>query len=49
MTEEEFLEAIDYRSNWGILDWKSFRRFFDKLAEDPFIPIFGKIDSGPRQ
>ncbi len=46
MTEEEFLEAIDYRSEWGF-DWKSFRRFFE-LAKDPFIPIFG-IDSGPRE
>ncbi len=43
--EDAFLEAIDYRSEWGFR-WRSFRRFFD-LAKDPFIPIFG-IDSEPR-
>ena len=46
MTEEEFLETIDYRSEWGF-SWSSFRRLFE-LAKDPFIPIFG-IDSGPRE
>jgi hypothetical protein len=43
--ETEFLEAIDYQSEWGF-DWRSYRRIF-KLAKDPFIPIFG-IDSEPR-
>jgi hypothetical protein len=43
--EEQFLEAIDYRSEWGF-DWRSYRRIFE-LAKDPFIPIFG-IDSERR-
>jgi hypothetical protein len=43
--EEQFLEAIDYRSEWGF-DWQSYRRIFE-LAKDPFIPIFG-IDSERR-
>jgi|GEM_PF-1830443 len=46
MTEEEFLDAIDYRSEWGF-SWASFRRLFAQ-AKDPFIPIFG-IDSEPRE
>jgi hypothetical protein len=46
MTEKEFLEAIDYRSEWGF-NWASFRRFFE-LAKDPFVPVFG-IDSEPRE
>jgi hypothetical protein len=45
ISEAEFLEAIDYRSEWGF-SWESFRRIFE-LAKDPFIPIFG-IDSEPR-
>jgi hypothetical protein len=45
ITEEEFLEAVDYTSEWGF-NWRSYRRFFE-LAKDPFIPIFG-IDSEPR-
>ena len=45
ITEEEFLETIDYKSEWGF-DWESYRRIFE-LARDPFIPIFG-IDSEPR-
>ncbi len=45
MSEEQFLEAIDYQSEWGF-DWKSYRRIFE-FAKDPFIPIFG-IDSEPR-
>ena len=44
-TEEQFLEAIDYRSEWGF-SWESYRRIFE-LAKNPFIPIFG-IDSEPR-
>ena len=43
--EAQFLEAIDYRSEWGF-DWQSYRRIFE-LAKDPFIPIFG-IDSEHR-
>ena len=43
--EEEFLEQIDYRTEWGF-DWESFKRIFE-LAKDPFIPIFG-IDAEPR-
>jgi hypothetical protein len=43
--EEQFLDAIDYRSEWGF-DWRSYRRIFE-LAKDPFIPIFG-IDSEHR-
>jgi len=43
--EAQFLEAIDYRSEWGF-DWRSYRRIFE-LAKDPFIPIFG-IDSERR-
>ena len=45
MSEEEFLEAIDYRSEWGF-SWESYRRFFE-AAKDPFVPIFG-IDYEPR-
>lgn len=45
ITEREFLEAIDYKSEWGF-DWESYRRIFE-LAREPFIPIFG-IDSEPR-
>jgi hypothetical protein len=44
-SEEEFLAAIDYKSEWGF-DWQSYRSIFE-LARDPFIPIFG-IDSEPR-
>jgi hypothetical protein len=43
--EAQFLDAIDYRSEWGF-DWRSYRRIFE-LAKDPFIPIFG-IDSEHR-
>ncbi len=43
--EEQFLDEIDYRSEWGF-DWRSYRRIFE-LAKDPFIPIFG-IDSEHR-
>lgn len=43
--EREFLESIDYKSEWGF-DWESYRRIFE-LAREPFIPIFG-IDSEPR-
>jgi hypothetical protein len=43
--EEEFLETIDYRSEWGF-SWESYRRFFD-AAKDPFVPVFG-IDYEPR-
>jgi hypothetical protein len=45
MGEAEFLEAIEYRSEWGF-SWRSYRRIFE-LAKNPFIPIFG-IDSGQR-
>ena len=45
INEAQFLEEIDYRSDWGF-DWRSYRRFFE-LAKDPFIPIFG-IDSDHR-
>lgn len=45
MKEEDFLEAIDYSSEWGF-NWVSFKRFFE-LAKNPFVPIFG-IDSHPR-
>ena len=45
ITEGEFLEQIDYKSEWGF-DWESFRRIFES-AKDPFIPIFG-IDTEPR-
>jgi hypothetical protein len=45
ITEEQFLSAIDYYSEWGFR-WKSYRRIFE-LAKDPFVPIFG-IDSEPR-
>jgi hypothetical protein len=45
ITEDEFLEAIDYYSEWGF-SWESYRRFFES-AKDPFVPIFG-IDSEPR-
>ncbi len=45
MSEEEFLEAINYRSEWGF-SWESYRRFFE-AAKDPFVPVFG-IDSEPR-
>ena len=43
--EREFLESIDYKSEWGF-DWESYRRIFE-LARNPFVPIFG-IDSEPR-
>ncbi len=43
--EREFLESIDYKSEWGF-DWDSYRRIFE-LAREPFVPIFG-IDSEPR-
>ncbi|UCF04692.1 MAG: ChaN family lipoprotein [bacterium] len=43
--EEEFLEAIDYRSEWGFR-WESYRRIFEH-AKDPFVPIFG-IDTEHR-
>jgi len=43
--EEQFLESIDYRSEWGF-SWESYRRFFE-AARDPFVPIFG-IDCEPR-
>ena len=43
--EQEFLESIDYKSEWGF-DWESYRRIFE-LAREPFVPIFG-IDSEPR-
>ncbi len=39
LSEEEFLEQIDYRTEWGF-DWESFKRIFE-MAKDPFIPIFG--------
>ncbi|MDD4857495.1 MAG: ChaN family lipoprotein [Candidatus Krumholzibacteria bacterium] len=45
MDDAAFLEAIDYRSEWGF-SWPSYRRIFD-LARDPFIPVFG-IDSEMR-
>ncbi len=45
ISEGEFLEAIEYESEWGF-NWESYRRIF-MLAKDPFIPIFG-IDEEPR-
>ncbi len=45
ISEEEFLESIEYTSEWGF-SWESYSRIFE-LAKDPFIPIFG-IDSEPR-
>jgi hypothetical protein len=45
MDEGEFLESIEYRSEWGF-SWESYRRFFD-AARDPFVPVFG-IDYEPR-
>lgn len=45
ISEEEFLDAISYRLEWGF-NWESYKRIFT-LAKDPFIPIFG-IDSEPR-
>ncbi len=45
ISEGEFLEEIEYYSEWGF-NWESFRRIFE-LAKDPFIPIFG-IDEEPR-
>ncbi|MCK4350342.1 MAG: ChaN family lipoprotein [Candidatus Krumholzibacteria bacterium] len=45
LSEEEFLEQIDYKTEWGF-DWGSFKRIFE-LAKDPFIPIFC-IDAEPR-
>ncbi len=45
LDEEEFLEAIEYRSEWGF-SWASYRRFFD-AAMEPFVPVFG-IDYEPR-
>lgn len=43
--EDAFLEAIDYKCEWGF-SWPSYRRIFE-LAKNPFIPIFG-IDSEQR-
>ena len=43
--EGEFLDAIDYRSEWGF-SWESYRRLFD-AAKKPFVPVFG-IDYEPR-
>ncbi len=43
--EQKFLDAINYRSEWGF-SWESYRRFFE-AAKDPFVPIFG-IDYEPR-
>jgi hypothetical protein len=45
LDEEAFLDAIDYRSEWGF-SWESYRRFFDAVRE-PFAPVFG-IDYEPR-
>ena len=45
ISEAEFLEEIEYQSEWGF-SWRSFKRIF-ALAKDPFIPIFG-IDAEPR-
>jgi hypothetical protein len=45
ISEQEFLDAIEYQTEWGF-NWKSFKRIF-KLAKNPFIPIFG-IDAEPR-
>jgi hypothetical protein len=45
INEDAFLEAIDYKCEWGF-SWPSYRRIFE-LAKNPFIPIFG-IDSEPR-
>lgn len=45
ISEEDFLEAISYTSEWGFR-WESYRRIFE-LAKDPFMPIFG-VDSAPR-
>jgi hypothetical protein len=45
LDEKEFLEAINYRSEWGF-SWESYRRFFE-AAKDPFVPVFG-IDYEPR-
>lgn len=45
MDEGEFLDAIEYRSEWGF-SWESYRRFFD-AARAPFVPVFG-IDYEPR-
>ncbi len=45
LSEEEFLGAIDYRSEWGF-SWESYRRFFE-AARKPFVPVFG-IDYEPR-
>ncbi|MCK4550245.1 MAG: ChaN family lipoprotein, partial [Candidatus Krumholzibacteria bacterium] len=45
LNEEEFLKAIDYRSEWGF-NWESYRRFFS-AARKPFVPVFG-IDYEPR-
>jgi len=45
MGEREFLETIEYRSEWGF-NWESYRRIFE-LAKDPFMPVFG-IDSETR-
>jgi len=46
ISEEEFLEEIDYYSEWGF-DWENYRKIF-LAAVDPFIPIFG-IDAEPRE
>ena len=45
VNEKEFLEAIEYSSEWGF-SWESYRRFFED-AKDPFVPVFG-IDYEPR-
>jgi len=45
LEEDEFLEAIDYNSEWGF-SWESYRRFFS-AAREPFVPVFG-IDYEPR-
>ncbi len=44
-SESEFLDVIDYESEWGF-NWESYKRLF-KTAKDPFVPIFG-IDYEPR-
>jgi len=46
ISEEDFLEEIDYYSEWGF-NWESYRKIF-LAAKDPFIPVFG-IDSEPRE
>lgn len=46
ISEEEFLEEIDYYSEWGF-SWENYRKIF-LAAREPLIPIFG-IDSEPRE